>query len=189
MRVQNYFSTVALYRKLPIFCVAFLFELVTSCSASKCSYYQKDVNTISKVIMCYFRLLVVKLSDAFRSVLIASSFRLIFVLVLYSVLWRMSLLVELTILSLIPPLFGSTALFGPWPPALCSHPFGVPQQLHSLKGAVVSHKPKPHPGEPGNLLSGLPDLSRECPVLRLQVFSLTHLWRLRFCGCKGRSSC
>lgn len=173
MRVQNYFSAGALCRKLPVVCVAFLFKLVTSCSASKCSYYQKGVNTFSKVIVCYFRLLVVKLSDAFRSVLITSSFRLIFVLFLYSVLWRMSLLVELTILFL-PPSFGSTALFGPWPPALCSHPFGVSQQLHSLKGGVVSQTPKPHPGRPGNLLSGLPYLRRECPVLRRQVFSLAH---------------
>jgi hypothetical protein len=83
---KNYLSPGALYRKLPIVCFAFLFELVTSCSAYKCSYYQTGVNTFSKVIVCCFRLLVVKLSDAFRSVLIAPSFRFIFVLVLYSVL-------------------------------------------------------------------------------------------------------
>jgi hypothetical protein len=259
---KNYFPAGALYRNLPIVSVAFLFELVVSCSASKFSYYQKGVNTFSKGIVRCFKLLV-KLLDAFRSVLIASSFRFIFDLLLYSVLWKMFLLVEFTILFLLPPLFGcgvqlkrdgtrwrtvgegewrgnwrmewvastlhttsehgvssitttdahtsaassrlnwhprrfkwarpfrrktksgfcacaitfqtqSTAWFGPWPPELCSPPFGVPQQLHSLKGRVVSQTPKPHPGGPGNFLSGLPYLSRECPVLRRQVFSLTH---------------
>jgi hypothetical protein len=97
-------SAGARYRKLPIVCIAFLFELVTSCSASKCPYYQSIVNTLSKFTACCFISLVVKLSDAFRSLLIASSFRFIFVYAFYSVLWKMPLLVEFTILFLLPPL-------------------------------------------------------------------------------------
>ena len=59
MRVQNPPPppAEAVYCKLPIVCVAFLFELVTSCSASKCPYYQKGVNTFSKVIVCSLNLL------------------------------------------------------------------------------------------------------------------------------------
>lgn len=50
MRVQNYIFAGALYSQLPIVCIAFLFESVTSSSASKCSYYQSSVNTLSKVM-------------------------------------------------------------------------------------------------------------------------------------------
>jgi hypothetical protein len=64
----------------------------------------------------------------------------------------------------------STAWLGPWPPEL----FGVPQQLHSLKGGIVSATPKSHPEGPANLLSSLLYRSQECPVLRRQVFSLTQ---------------
>jgi hypothetical protein len=88
-----------------------------------------------------------------------------FVLVLLKVLCKMSLLVVFTTLFLLPPPFGSTAWVRPWPRLLCSHSFGVPQQLHFVKGGVVSPTPKPQPGGPY--------LSRECPVLRRQIFALT----------------
>lgn len=157
---KNLFFAGALYRKLPIVCVAFLFEPVTSCSASKCPYYQKGVNASSKVIVCCFRLLVIKLSDAFRSVLIASSFR-----------WALKNVLACRIYDIISSssviwLYRLVRTLTAWT--------GVPEQLHSLKGGVVSQTPKPRRGGPENLLSGLLYLSRECLVLRRQVFSLTH---------------
>jgi hypothetical protein len=171
---KSYISAGAFYRKLPFVCIAFLFELVTSSSAYKCLYYQSSVNTLSKVMYSVlFQMACCQ--TVVRSVLIASSFRFFFVVVLYSVLWNMSLHVGFTILFLLPLSFGSIGWFEPWPPKLCSRPFGLPQQLHFLKCGVVNLTPKPYFRGPGTRLSELPYLSRECSVLRRHVFSVTHL--------------
>lgn len=171
---KNYFSAGALYRKLPIVCVAFLFELVTSCSSSKCSYYQVSVNTFSKVIVWCFQIACCKtvgrLSKCANSIIIqvylclgplrctlksVLACRIYDIVSSSSFIWFYRLVQVLTARTMLASIWGASTVtfFKGWH---CQPHAKTP----SWRATESSFR--------------LPYLSRECPVLRRQVFSLTQ---------------